>query len=167
LLEDGEEFGLGHHVGQVGVLLLEVLEVSFVVHFLILLLPDLLDLVVVDVELLPVEELLVEGSLGLRGGLGVLEADEGIHSLSFLGEHLDALDFSIAAEEFLELVVGGLRREVLDVEVATFLAVFVPHHLLLLLDFSLLLVQGSLHVPGVAFVDALAVQVLNRISSAL
>jgi len=82
-------------------LFLEVLEVSLIMEFLILSFSDFLDFVMIDVELLSIENLLVKFSLGLLGLLRVLKTNEGIDSLSFLGEHLDVFNFSILSKEFL------------------------------------------------------------------
>jgi len=83
------------------ILFLEVLEVSLIMEFLILSFSDFLDFVVVDVELLSIENLLMEFSLGLLSLLGILEADEGIDSLTFLREHLDVFNFTILSKKFL------------------------------------------------------------------
>jgi hypothetical protein len=153
-LDDGEELiqesidlGLVEEINSVTeVLLLEVLEISLIMELFVLSLSDFLDFVVVDVELLSIEGLLVEFILGLLSFLWVLEADEGIDSLAFLGEELDVLDFSVLREEFFELLFSGSRREVLDIEIASLLGVLVSKHLLGLFHFSLGLLEGFLDV---------------------
>lgn len=50
-----------------------------------------------------------------------LVAHEGIERFTFLGEKFDAFDFSESLEDFSKLDVSGVRREVLDIEVASLL----------------------------------------------
>jgi len=65
LIQNSEYLRLVHEVRKIGVLLLVVVEVLLIMHFLILLLSHLFDFVVVDVQLLSIETLLMELSLGL------------------------------------------------------------------------------------------------------
>ena len=59
-----------------------VLEVGLVLLVLSVLLPDLLDFVVVDVQLLSVNLSLVQLLLGNKSAIGSLVAHEGIESLA-------------------------------------------------------------------------------------
>jgi hypothetical protein len=120
-------------------LFLEVLEISLVMEFFILSFSDFFDLVVVDIKLLSVEGLLMEFSLGLGGLLWILEADESIDRFSFLREDLDVFNFAVLAKNFFKLFFGGVRGEVLHVEIASLLGVLVSEHLLGLLHGSLFL----------------------------
>jgi hypothetical protein len=64
--EKGVNLGLVKKINCVAkILLLEVLEIRLVMEFFILSLSDFLDLVVVNVELLSIEVVLMEFSLGL------------------------------------------------------------------------------------------------------
>jgi hypothetical protein len=102
-------------------LFLVVLEISLVSDVFILNLSQLLDFVVVDVELLSVEWLVVEGSLSLEGIFWLFEADEGVQGISFLWEELNAFNVSILAEKLLQFLSSGGGWEVLDVKVASLL----------------------------------------------
>lgn len=121
LIQNGEDLWLVHEVGQVGVLLLVVVEVLLVVHLLVLLLPHFFDLVVVDVQLLSIEILLVKLGFGLGSCLWGSEADKCVDCLSFLGEDPDAFYNSKPLKYLFQLIVGSGRREVFDVEVASLL----------------------------------------------
>jgi len=103
LIEDGKDLRLAHQLRNVGALFLIVLEISLVVHLLILSLSDFLNFVVVNVELLSVEGLLVESSLGSGSSFGVLEALEGIDCFAFFGEDLDAFNVTVFSEKILQL----------------------------------------------------------------
>lgn len=138
LVQDRKDLRFVHNVSQVGVLFLVVVEVLFVVHLFILLFPDFFNLVVVNVQLLAEETGLVQVLFGHGGRLWVCEAHKRILSFSFLREDLDALYLSILREDFIQLLLSGVSREVLDVQIASLLGVLVPHHVFLLFDFSFL-----------------------------
>jgi hypothetical protein len=144
-----------------GALLLVVLEVGLVLGVFLLDLSQFLDLIKVDMEgsVLDGQDV-VDLVLGEVSGVGRLEAHEGVDdSISvFAALELDALDFSELAEDGLELLLGGGGGEVLDVEVASLLGVLVPEHFFLLFLFSLVLLEGGLHVEDLS-VEGLAVEV--------
>jgi hypothetical protein len=138
LVEEGVDLGLVEEVNSVAqVLLFVVLEVSLVMDIFVLNLSDFLDLVVVDVKLFAVEGSLVKFSLSLGSLLGILEADKGIKSLTFLRKKLDVFDFTIFSEEFFKLLFGSSGREVLDIKVASLLGVLISEHLLGLFNLSI------------------------------
>jgi hypothetical protein len=130
-----------------------VLEVSLVSDFLLLHLSHFLDFVVVDVEGLSVEGLLVQLLLGEGSIVWVLEANKGIDGFVLSRENLDALDFAVSAEVLLELLFGGLGREVLHVEIASLLGVLESHLVLLLFHVSLALLESFTNVEGVLLID--------------
>lgn len=124
LLDQSEDLGSVDHVQAEGTLrlgLLVVLVVSLVSDVLLLDLSKLLNLVVINEELLSVESSLVELLLGISSVVWVLEANEGIDGFVILGVELDIFNGTELSEEFLELIFGGVGREVLDVEVASLL----------------------------------------------
>jgi len=167
LVEEGIDLGFVEEVNSVAeVLLLVVLEVSLVMDIFVLDLSDFLDFVVVDVELLSVEGGLVKLSLGLRSLLGILEANESIESLSFLGEELNVFDFTVLSEQFFELLFGGVGREVFDVEVASLLGVLVSKHLLGLFHLSLRFLQCLSDVKLLS-VEHLSIELLDSSHGAL
>lgn len=134
LCKESIDLGFVEEINSVAkILFLEVLEVGLIMEFLILSFSDFLDFVVVNVKLLSIEDLLMEFCLGLLSLLGILEADEGIDSLTFLREHLNVFNFSILSEEFFQLLFGSIGWEVLNVEIASLLRVLVSKHLLGLL----------------------------------
>lgn len=57
--------------------------------------------------------------------------------------------------------VGGSRREVLHVQVASLLGVLVPHHVFLLFNFSLSLRKGWLRVPGKVLINLFPMHILD------
>jgi len=64
LVQDSIDFRSAHHLSNISVCLLKVLEISLIMHFFILLLSNFLNLVVVDEYLLSVEILKMGLSLG-------------------------------------------------------------------------------------------------------
>jgi len=88
-------------------------------EFFILSLSDFLNFVVVNIELLSVEGVLMELSLGKGGLFRVLEADKGVDGLILLREKLDVLNFSILSKKFFQLLSSSIRREVFDIEIAS------------------------------------------------
>lgn len=112
-----------------------VVEVSFVLHLLVVSLSDFSDFIVVNVELLSLDVEVMEVLLGLKCAFWGFEADESVEGLSFFGQNFDALDLSVLLEEVFQFLVGKVSRNILDVEVASFLGQLVPQHFLLLLHF--------------------------------
>lgn len=84
-------------------------------HLFVLDLADLLDLVVVDVELLPIEVLVVELVLGILGIFWLFVADKGVNCFLILFEEPDALDFTCPLKVGSKLLFGCVCREVLHI----------------------------------------------------
>ena len=154
LLEDGINVGSAHQFGDVGALFLPVLPVSLVVHFLELSISHFFDFIEVNVKGLAHEALLMAHLSGIGCFFWFLEAHKGIEGFSFfVGEQLDALNFSVLAEELLQLFLGGCRGEILDIEVASLLGVLVSDHVLVLLCLSVCFVQCWLAVHSVSLIN--------------
>lgn len=106
----------------------ESLEAHLILALFVSDFAEFLELVVADLQLALVDVgvvKLLEGGLSLIGGL---EADESVSLLHLVnGEHFDALDLTltVSAEKLLEVLFGGLRVKVLDVQVASLLGVLV------------------------------------------
>jgi len=121
-------------------------------EFFILSLSDFLNFVVVNIELLSVEGVLMELSLGKGGLFRVLEADKGVDGLILLREKLDVLNFSILSKKFFQLLSGSIRREVFDIEIASLFGVLVSEHFFGLFHLSVFLLEGFLHIDFFIFV---------------
>jgi len=144
-----------------------LLEVSLILGFFKRDFTELLDLVVVDVKRSLTESLVVETGLGNGGLIGSLEANESVNVLTLVvAEHLKALNVTKLLESLSELLLGGLGREVLDVQVASLLGVLVLEHLASSLNSSALLLESFLNVELVA-VDLAVVELLDGLSSSL
>jgi hypothetical protein len=102
-------------------LFLEVLVISLISDFFLLDLSDFLDFIVINVEGLSIKGLAIELLSGKGSVIRVLEADEGINSLSVLLEDLHAFDLSVLTEVLLELHISSVGREIFDVKVASLL----------------------------------------------
>jgi len=59
------------------------------------------------------------------------------------------------------LLSGGGRWEILNIKIASLLRVFIPDHLLLLLNLSVLLRQRLLHVPFLGVIDLFTVEIFD------
>jgi len=152
--------------GGLGAELLEVLLILGLLHHE---LTVLLDLVVVDEKRALTEGVAhVEGLLGSRGLIGLLEAHEGVELLLFvLGEHAEALDLTVGGEKSAEGLLGGVLGEVLDVQVASLLGVLVLQGLAGDLDLTILGLEGFLDVKFLSVGHFLAIEVLDGVSGTL
>jgi len=79
-----------------------------------------LDLVVVDHQGLTIMSSVVQGRFGKGSGIWLFEADESKVSVSSFFE-LDVLDLTEMSEDVLELFIGPVVWEVLNVEIASLL----------------------------------------------
>lgn len=79
-----------------------------------------LDLVVVDHQGLAIMSSVVQGRFGKGSGIWLFEADESKVSVSSFFE-LDVLDLTEMSEDVLELFIGPVVWEVLNVEIASLL----------------------------------------------
>lgn len=98
-----------------------VLEIDLISGLFLLNLSHLLKLVVVDIENLSLQWLSGNLCLGKTSMLRGLEANESIKGFTFLGENLDALDFSVLFKVLSEFSLSGGGWEVLNVEIASLL----------------------------------------------
>ena len=128
-------------------------EISSVLGLGLLLPADLRQLIVGDVELLPVEWGPVKVGAGVGGAIRLLKAHKGAGGglPVVAGEDLDGLDLAEPREVWLQVVDLELSGEVLHEEVALLLGVL--ESLLLSLDHYLSLDGGQswLHIELVAF----------------
>lgn len=144
-----------------------LLEVSLILGFFERDLTEFLNLVMVNVKRSFAEDLVVETSLCHGGLIGSLEANESVNVLTLIvREHLKALNISELFEALLELLLSGLGREVLNVQVASFLGVLVLKHLTSSLDGSALFLKGFLNVKLVT-IDFFVVKTLDSGSGGL
>jgi len=67
-------------------------------------------------------------SLGKTGILWILETNKGIDRLILIREKFNVLNFSILSEEFFQLLFGGIRRKVLNINMASLLSLLVSQH---------------------------------------
>jgi hypothetical protein len=102
-------------------LLLEVLVISLISDFLLLHLSDFLDFIEVGIQLLSIESLLMDVLFSLSSIIWVLETNESVYCLAFFAEDFNALDFSVSCKVVSKLLFSSIRREVFDVEIASFL----------------------------------------------
>jgi hypothetical protein len=119
----GQEWVTGKviQVESTSLLSLILLEVGLINGFFLLDLSDLLDLIMVDHESLTVIGLTMKGLLGSSSRVWGLEADEGKSITSFTLLESDLLDLSKLFEQVLDISLGPLTWEVLDVKVASLL----------------------------------------------
>ena len=147
--------------------LLVAVEISFVSVLHLLLFSDFLYFVVVDVELLSIVGAIVELLSCSGGRVGLLKANKGVDcSFLFVLEDLHLLKVSVGLEKLLQVLLGGIRGEVLDIEVAPLLGVLVPEHLLLLLELSVLRLQSLLGID-LASINFLVMHVLASLESGI
>ena len=139
-----------------------VLPIDLVSHLFLLESSDLLHFVEVNVKLLSVESVVVKLVLGHGGSFWVLEASEGVETLTFSWEDLEALNSSELLEKSLKFSIGGLRREVLDVEIASLLGVLELSLFLLLFLLSVGLLEGFSDVNLSSF-NILTIEVIDGV----
>ena len=117
-------------------------EVSLVDGFLHKNLSDFFDLIVVDDHHLAIKTDAVEVHFCIYSVVWYLEAHES-KGVSTLGSvQLDALNFTILRKDLIDIDLIPIVREVLDVQVASFLGVLVSQGVFLLLKFTIGLLQG-------------------------
>jgi len=159
----------GDFVKEVGATVVSsvLLEVCLILGFFERDLTEFLNLVVVNVKRSFAENLVVETSLCHGSLIGSLEANESVNILTLIvREHLKAFNVTELFEALLKVLFSGLGREVLDVQVASLLGVFVLEHLTGSLDGSALFLKGFLNVELVT-IDFLVVETLDSGSSSL
>jgi len=148
--------------------LLESLESVFILGFFVGDVTEFLEFVMADLQLTLVDGLSIQflkGGLSLIGGL---EADESVGFVGLVnGEHLDTLNLAltISGEKLLEVFVGGLGVEVLDVQVASLLGVLVLDGLTEEFFLSLGGTESGLDVKSLTFAHVFSVEGLNSLGS--
>jgi hypothetical protein len=148
--------------------LLESLETVFILGFFVGDVTEFLEFVMADLQLTLIDGLSIQflkGGLSLIGGL---EADESVGFVGLVnGEHLDTLNLAltISGEKLLEVFVGGLGVEVLDVQVASLLGVLVLDGLTEEFFLSLGGTESGLDVKSLTFTHVFSVEGLNSLGS--
>jgi hypothetical protein len=150
--------------------LLESLETVFILGFFVGDVTEFLEFVMADLQLTLIDGLSIQflkGGLSLIGGL---EADESVGFVGLVnGEHLDTLNLAltISGEKLLEVFVGGLGVEVLDVQVASLLGVFVFNGLTEEFFLSLGSTESGLDVQNLTITHVFTVEGLDSLVGTL
>jgi hypothetical protein len=97
------------------------LPINLIFPFLLLEFSGFLHFVEVNVELLSVKAKVVKTILGVDSGIRSLEASKSVETLTFLWEDLDAFNNSELLKQSFKFYSCCLRREVLDVKIASLL----------------------------------------------
>lgn len=97
----------------------------------------------------------------MSGTVWSFKANKGICGISFLREQLNAFNISMLTKELSQLFSCCSRREILNIEIASFLRVFITQLSLLLFNFSIILLEGFLNIKRVVLINPLIIQVIN------
>jgi len=165
-LRDIWELGQVVQLERTSLLSLILLEVSLINSILNLDLSEFLDLIVVDDQGLTVIDGVVKGLLGHSGVVWLGEADESKVAFILSWLELDIFNGSELLEEFLELLIGPVGWEILDVEIASLLGSLVSEGLLHLLGFSIRLLKGMSDVELKFIAHVFVVEALNGLLGA-
>jgi len=168
VLKERHEVGSGGDlVKEVGATVLSsmLLEVSLIFGLFKRDFAELLDFVVINVKRSFTEGLVMKTLFSNRCLIRSLEANKSVDILTLVvSEHLEAFNITKLLESLSKLLLGGLRREVFDVQVASLFGVLVLEHLTSSLDSSALLLESFLDVELVTLNFAV-VELLDSLGS--
>jgi hypothetical protein len=165
------ELVLGGNIVPLSLLVVELfesLESVFILGFFVGDVTEFLEFVMADLQLTLIDGLSIQF---LKGGLSLIGGLEAHESVGFVGlvnwEHLDTLNLAltISGEKLLEVFVGGLGVEVLDVQVASLLGVLVLDGLTEEFFLSLGGTESGLDVKSLTFTHVFSVEGLNSLGS--